>query len=284
MAGPEFRTAQTLVARLAAHMPEHAPLIEAETAVIRRLQAAVRTIRRGSDIIVQGRRYDAIFVVVEGFGLRYKIMADGRRQVFNILLPGDVVGYPACFFDSALYSVTALTRTTVCTITFDDMAELFRSFPRLAMALFWSTAGETAMVGEHLTDVARRSAYERVAHLLLEMATRLRIVGLADATTFVMPLTQAKLADVVGLSVPHINRMLRRLREERLIEMKGSRIWLLDRDGLAALADFDDSYLGRRFPTRARNERADAAFHSSAALQPASWRAAGHIGMEGRTT
>lgn len=250
MVASEARTARTLMGRLTAHFPEHAPLTEPEVAVVRKLHSAVRHIRRGSDIIVQGRKYDGIFIIVDGFGLRYKIMSDGKRQVFNVSLPGDMVGYPACFFDQALYSVTALTKVTVCAITFSDMAEMFRSFPRLAMTLFWSTAHETAMFGEHLTDVGRRTAYERVAHFVLEMSLRLREIGMGDEKTFIMPLSQAKIADVVGLSVPHINRMLRRLRDEKLIEMNGSQIQIVDREAMAALADFDGSYLGHRSLSR----------------------------------
>lgn len=242
----ESRTAQTLLAKLAALIPDRSPLNEQETEILQRLQSAVRTIPRGNDIIVQGRKYHGIYVLIEGFGLRYKVLSDGKRQVFNVSLRGDMIGYPACFFEESLYSVTALTKASVCTITFDDMSEMFQSFPRLAMALFWSTAGETAMFGEHLADVGRRSAYERVAHFVLEMATRLEAVGLGDHSTFMMPLTQGRIADVVGLSVPHINRMLRRLRDEGLIEMKGQRVQILDRDALSGLADFDDSYLARR--------------------------------------
>jgi CRP-like cAMP-binding protein len=245
------RTQRVLLAKLATYMPEHSPLTEQEAGVLLRLQAAVRTIPRGNDVIVQGRKYDGVAILVEGFGLRYKVMADGKRQVFNVSLPGDLIGYPACFFDDALYSVTALTRVSFCFITFADVAEVFRSFPRLAMALFWSTASETAMLGEHLADVGRRSAYERVAHFILEMSARLSAVGLGDDSTFETPLTQAKIADVVGLSVPHISRMLRRLREEGFIEITGSRIRILDREELAALADFDESYLSRRPAPRA---------------------------------
>lgn len=251
MVASEARTVRTLMGRLTAHIPEHSPLTEPEVAVVKKLQSAVRHVHRGSDIIVQGRKYDGIFIIVEGFGLRYKIMSDGKRQVFNISLPGDMVGYPACFFDQALYSVTALTKVTICAITFADMADMFRSFPRLAMALFWSTANETAMFGEHLTDVGRRNAYERVAHFVLEMSTRLNEIGMGDGRTFIMPLSQAKIADVVGLSVPHINRMLRRLRDEQLIEMKGSQIRIVDYDSLAGLADFDSSYLDHRSLSRA---------------------------------
>lgn len=242
----ESRIAQTLLAKLAVHLPDHAPLKPRETEILQRLQSAVRIIPRGNDIIVQGRKYNGIYVLIDGFGLRYKVLSDGKRQVFNVSLPGDMIGYPACFFEEALYSVTALTKVSVCTMTFDDMSEMFQSFPRLAMALFWSTAGETAMFGEHLADIGRRSAYERVAHFVLELATRLEAVGLADHSTFIMPLTQGRIADVVGLSVPHINRMLRRLRDEGLIEMKGQRVEIRDRDALSALADFDDSYLSHR--------------------------------------
>lgn len=242
----EGRAAQTLLAKLGAFIPDRLPLNAQEAAILHRLQSSVRTIPRGSDIIVQGRNYHGIYVLIDGFGLRYKILSDGKRQVFNVSLPGDLIGYPACFFDGALYSVTSLTKTSVCTIAFDDMPEIFRSFPRLAMALFYAGASETAMFGEHLADVGRRSAYERVAHFVLEIATRLEAVGLADHSTFIMPLTQGRIADVVGLSVPHINRMLRRLRDEGLIEMRGSRVQILDRETLSALADFDDSYLAPR--------------------------------------
>lgn len=242
----ESRTAQTLLSKLANYIPDRSPLSTQETEILQRLQSAIRIIPRGNDIIVQGRKYHGIYVLIDGFGMRYRVFSDGKRQVFNLCLPGDMIGYPACFFEEALYSVTALTKTSICAITFDDMSEMFHSFPRLAMALFWSTAEETAMVGEHLADAGRRSAYERVAHLVLEIATRLETVGLADQSMFVMPLTQGRMADVVGLSVPHINRMLRRLRDEGLIEMKGQRVQILDRDALSALADFDDSYLAHR--------------------------------------
>lgn len=136
-------------------------------------------------------------------------------------------------------------------ISFEEIAAIFRDHPRLAIALFWSTAREAALSGEHLADVGWRSASERLAHFLLEIATRLASIGLSDGRTFDLPLTQAKLADVLGLSIPHVNRMLRRLREEGHIEMSGPRIRILDRAALAVLADFDDSYLTCLPPQRA---------------------------------
>jgi CRP-like cAMP-binding protein len=240
-----------LLSKLRAHLPDKALWSHAETTALEHLEAAARTVRRGADIIVQGRSYDSVFVLAEGFALRYRILVDGRRQALNVSIPGDTIGYPACFFETALYSVGALSNAVIYAISFADIAAVFRDHPRIALAMFWSMARETAMVGEHLADVGWRNACERLAHFLLEMATRLSAIGLSDGSTFDLPLTQAKLADVLGLSIPHVNRMLRRLREDGLIEMTGPRVRIMDRPALAALADFNDAYLTCGLPKRA---------------------------------
>jgi CRP-like cAMP-binding protein len=230
---------------LRARLPDWALDASHAGAVLERLESTARPIRRGADIIVQGRKYDSIFVLAEGFALCYRIMPDGRRHGLNISIPGDTIGYPACFFDTALYSVSTLSKAVVCSISFPAIAAVFRDHPRLALTLFWSSARETAVLGEHLADVGWRNAYERLAHFLLELATRLAAIGMSDGTTFDLPLTQAKLADVLGLSIPHVNRMLRRLREDRLIELTGPRVRIIDRAALAALADVNVAYLVR---------------------------------------
>ena len=99
------------------------------------------------------------------------------------------------------------------------------------------------MYAEHLIDVGRRSALERVAHFLLELLTRLKIIGLADERSFRMPLTQELIADALGLSVPHVNRTLRQLREDELVSIEGSVVIIKNVEALSALADFEKSYL-----------------------------------------
>ena len=101
------------------------------------------------------------------------------------------------------------------------------------------------MYAEHLIDVGRRSALERVSHFLLELLTRLKIIGLADERSFRMPLTQELIADALGLSVPHVNRTLRQLRADELVSIEGSIIVIKDVQALSTLADFDNSYLGQ---------------------------------------
>lgn len=217
----------------------------AESKVLEDLQSSARVVRHSREIIGQGRRYDGLLVMMEGIALRYRILRDGRRQVLNIALPGDVIGFPACFFERAQYAVSALTDTKLSCIPFRTLAGLFQNYPRLAAAVFWSFAAEAAIDVEHLTDVGRRTALERVAHFLLELLVRFQSIGRGDARSFPMPLTQELLADALGLSVPHVNRTLRQLRDDDLVRIEAHRVVVNDVDALSALADFDQTYVGR---------------------------------------
>jgi CRP-like cAMP-binding protein len=216
-----------------------------ETATLDALHAATRSVRRNREIVTEGRNYETLLVLLEGSAIRYRVLRDGRRQVLNIVLPGDFIGFPGCFFESALYSVTALTNVVICCIPFTVLIGLFDRSPRLAAAIFWSFACEAAIYAEHLTNVGRRSALERVAHFLLELLTRLEVVGLADERSYQMPLTQELIGDALGLSVPHVNRTLRELRDDGLVAIEGQRVTIKDIDALSALADFEKTYLSR---------------------------------------
>ena len=166
----------------------------------------------------------------------------------NIALPGDFIGFPACFFEDAPYSFDALTDTVLAPIPFTALIGLFEKQPRLAAAIFWSFSLEAAIYIEHLTDVGRRSALERVAHSLLELLTRFQVIGLADETSFPMPLTQELIGDALGLSVPHVNRTLRAVREDGLASIEAHRVMIKDVEALSALADFEKPYLAARMP------------------------------------
>jgi len=119
------------------------------------------------------------------------------------------------------------------------------SHPRLITKIFWSISCESTIYAEHLIDLGRRSALERVAHFLLELLTRLKTVGLAQDHSYKIPLTQELLGDALGLSIPHINRVLRRLREDGLVVVEDQRVTIHDIDALSQLADFEPGYLSR---------------------------------------
>ena len=228
---------------LAAKMARYIDLSESETLVLERMQMSPRQLPRRADIVVHGRTCETLFVLIEGVALRYKLLAAGKRQIVNVLLPGDLIGFPACFFEKALYGVVGLTNTVVSTVSFGLIAEMFYSSPRLAMAFYWAAAHEAAMYAERLVGLGRKAAHERLAHFLLELLARLRCVGLADACSYRLPLTQEEVGDILGLSTPHVNRMFRELREQGLLLMDGQHLRFPDVETLASLAKFEESYL-----------------------------------------
>jgi len=231
-----------LVERLGSYVP----LTGDEMDFLQSLHEPRRKFPRNREIIVAGHRYDHVFILHAGFVSRYKLLPDGKRQVLNVGLPGDLIGFPACMFETAMNSVSSLTEIEVSAVPFTTLFGLFTRFPRIGAALFWSTACEVAMQGEHLVDLGRRSAYERLAHLLLELLVRLNAVGLAGELSYRLPLTQELMADVLGLSGPHINRMIRCLREEGLATIEDQRVVIHDLASLSSLAAFEESYLRPR--------------------------------------
>ncbi len=223
------------------------PLSADETAILLDLQSNPRTVQRHRDIITEGRSYGSLFIVLEGNAIRYRILHDGRRQIVNIVLPGDIVGALGYFMESSLYSTRALTEVSVATVPFTRLNALNESHPRLVTKIFWWFSCESTIYAEHLVDLGRRSALERVAHFLLELLTRLQLVRLADDQSFKIPLTQELIADALGLSIPHVNRVLRRLREDQLVVVEDQRVTIKDIEALSELADFEPGYLSR-FP------------------------------------
>jgi CRP-like cAMP-binding protein len=228
---------------LAGKLEQHLALNPEEIEFIRDLHQVRRKIARHREIIVAGRRYEHLFILCSGVVSRYKVLTDGKRQVLNLGLPGDLIGFPSCLFEVAVNSVASLTDVELSPVPFDSLFSLFTRFPRLGTALFWAAACEAAIYGEHLVNLGRRSAYERLAHLLLELLVRLRSVGLADKLSYAMPLTQELMADVLGLSEPHINRMIRCLREEGLATIEDQRVVIHDLGSLSSLAGFEECYL-----------------------------------------
>ena len=214
-------------------------------AILAELQVPARPVRRLREIVTEGRKYAELFVLLEGIAIRYRVSHTGRRQVFNIVLPGDLIGFPACFFEGALFSVAALTDAQLSSIPMSRLFALLQRHQRLAALLLWQFSCEAAMYTEHLNDLGRRSAVERVAHFLLELLIRLQAIGRAEERSFTMPLTQEVIGDLLGLSGTHVNRSLRQLRDERHIRIEGRSVVIEDFESLAALADFEKSYISR---------------------------------------
>ena len=230
-------------APLTQKLAQNVPLDANELPLLQDLQSGSRLFRRGQEIIVEGKTYRTLFIIIEGVAVRYRILRDGRRHVLSVVLPGDIAGVPGCFFENALYSVKTLTDLRVSPVSFARVMNLFQTHPQLAAKIFWSFSCEAAIYAEHLITVGRRTALERIGHFLLELLTRLQAVGLADERSFCLPLTQELIADALGLSIPYVNQVLRTLRDDGLVCIKDKTVVIKDVEALSALVDFECNYL-----------------------------------------
>src|SRR6185436_3007 len=139
---------------------------------------------------------------------------------------------------TADHSFSTLTDAVVSPVDGSRMLETLKEFPRLAAAILWAASREEAMVVEHLVSIGRRSAIERTAHFFMELVERLNSIGLATKTEFTCPLTQDDLADALGLSTVHVNRVLGQLRERDLLTLRRGKVKIHDLTGLSRLAGY----------------------------------------------
>lgn len=198
---------------------------------------------RGSDLIVAGDAPTHGFIVETGWAIRYSLLSDGRRQVLNVLMPGDMFDLQVFVAAEADHSVTAITDMTVRSFKAEDLLYLFHQSGRLAQALWWSSVQEEAMLREQIVRNGRRNASERIAHFLLELHRRALIVNEGAGDGFRLPMTQTLIGDALGLTSIHVNRILKRFRDQGYIRRTGQWIELTNIEALVELCDFDPSYL-----------------------------------------
>jgi len=198
---------------------------------------------RGHAIVREGEAYGDIFLLASGWVERFKLLPDGRKQIVNFALPGDLLCFDAGTFEYAHYSLESATDAVVCRIEVNGIDRIFAESTRLGRAISWVTAHEEALLVERIVSLGQRSALERTAHLFCEFWRRLQILGLTEGSSYELPLTQQHLGDILGLSHIYLNRVLRRLRELNLIVLSRGSVRILDPKGLERLAGFEDEYL-----------------------------------------
>ena len=206
-------------------------------------------VRNSQDIparTVLGREGDSkneCYILLEGWGFCYKDLEDGGRQIINFRLAGDLMGIRNRLFQVSDHSYGTITKSKVAVLSFDRFQEIIENMPGLGQALLWTIARDEAMISEHLVSLGRRDANERISHLLMELADRMEFAGIAPEGVLKCPLTQEHLADALGLTSIHVNRILRSLRERGLVTLSHGELIIQDLHGLKALAGYDDEYL-----------------------------------------
>jgi CRP-like cAMP-binding protein len=185
--------------------------------------------------------------MLSGFAIRHKIVASGARQIVAMHIKGDIVDLQNSFLGVADHSVQVLTESDVAFIPREAVRKLAVERPKVGMAMWHDTLVDASVFREWIANVGRRDAHTRLAHLLCEFSLRLKVAGLGEETNYELPLTQEQLADCTGLTSVHVNRTLKALEADNLIERRNSRtITIGDWRKLADAGDFDSTYLHLR--------------------------------------
>jgi len=212
------------------------------------LQSNRQNIARSTDVVHEGQTGHDAYILQQGWAYSYKLLPDGGRQVINFSVPGDFMGLRSVLLRTSDHSFASIDDAVVSRFSVKRMISVFSQFPRVGAGVLWAVSRDEAMLVEHLVGVGRRSAIERVAHFFLELGDRLQLVGMASETHFECPLNQYLLADALGLTAIHINRVLRQLREQGLITLKQHHVVITDVKGLKELAGYESDYLDQPLP------------------------------------
>ena len=223
-------------------------LSEPELKMMSDLHGRRRSFPAGGDLLLQGQADPPAYILASGWVCSYKLLPGGTRQIVDIQIPGDFLGLRSLLFRTADHSAEPITQVEVSEILKPDLLTAFTTMPRLATAILWAASGDAAMVVERLVGIGRRDAFERTAHFLLELGVRLKLVGLGSTAGYACPLSQYLLADALGLSAVHVNRVLRDLREDGLLTFQRGQVVFDDYDRLVARVGYDRGYLDHDRP------------------------------------
>ncbi len=203
----------------------------------------MRQIRPRDDIVREGDLPPGVNLILDGWACRYKTLEDGRRQIIAYLLPGDLCDHGVPILREMDHSIGSLTAVTLAEIPPETVRQLTADHARLAQALTWESLVAAAIQREWTVNIGQRTAFERLGHLFCELYLRLQAVGLTRGTTCEVPLTQAEIADTIGLSVVHVNRTLQELRSIGLIALRGRELTLPRLEALQRAVQFNPNYL-----------------------------------------
>lgn len=199
-----------------------------------------------TSIIEIGDRPSSLFVIEQGWAMRFRIMEDGRRQIVNFMLPGDIFDLQSLADLESDHSVSAITNVRVKLLAQKPFMRMLRDNADIASAFWWAAVQEESILREQIVRIGRRSARERVGHLLLELRRRYLAATGSTGDTFEFPLTRAHIADALGLTVVHVSRTMSALKRSELVDESTSFIRINDLEKMKRLAQFDDHYLHNR--------------------------------------
>lgn len=194
-------------------------------------------------LINAGETLDNSILLVSGLMCRYKDLRNGERQIMELHVPGDFVDLHSFTLKRLDHSLLALTSCTYATVPHVRLAQVTADFPHLARMFWFSTNLDAAIHRAWMLSLGRRTAIARIAHLFIELLLRLELIRMTEGNSYALPLTQDDLAECLGMTAVHVNRMLKQLRDRDLVTFRSGRVVIHNLEELKAVAEFEPDYL-----------------------------------------
>jgi CRP-like cAMP-binding protein len=220
-----------------------ASLDEGDREALRQLPFRVQTLEPTKYIAREGSSATASTLILSGIAFRHKLTADGARQIVSIHIPGDFVDLEGSLLATTDHNIQTLTRCEVAFVETAAIIKLIDEHPRIGRAMWVDALIDGSIFREWILNVGRRDARARVAHVFCEFALRLEVAGLAEKQGYEFPMTQEQLGDATGLTSVHVNRTIKGLEAEGLVQRNKRYLHIPDWERLRQAADFSDLYL-----------------------------------------
>jgi CRP-like cAMP-binding protein len=218
-------------------------LSEDEIKAINALPISVKEYPAERAVVSDGQRATESCLIIRGFCVRSKTTSEGRRQILSIHIPGEIPDLMSLHLHVMDHDLVTLTACTLGFINHDALRLLYRRNPGLADILWRDTLIDAAMFREWIVNVGQRPAPARLAHVIVELRERLKVIGRIQGSSFEMPLTQEQIGEALGITAVHANRVIKQLRQDGIVDVARGRVTVIDEQKLLELADFDNRYL-----------------------------------------
>ena len=222
------------------------PMSKEEVSVMQRFKVGELVVDAGAPILMEGSNSPQLFTVLHGMGLRYKYLEDGKRQVVNMLFPGDFIGLQAAVMGEMGHSVEATSKMKLCVFNRSAIWSFFKENPERAFSITWLAAVEEHFLGDALATVGQRTAMQSVSWALAKVFLRGQKLNLVDNNRMPLPYRQQDLADALGLSLVHTNKTLAALKGRQLVQWSDGVLSVPDIDALAKVAMLEDTSVQKR--------------------------------------
>lgn len=240
----ELRSIAGALEPMVSKLDRHVPLDTDDVSALAALPYTVKDLDRYHYIIRERELPTHCCVMLSGYSIRTKIVSDGHRQILGIQMRGDLADFQNSMVEVADHSLQMATPGTVALIPRGEIRRVAFARPNVGQAMWIDTLVEASIAREWIANVGQRNARERLAHLLCEFALRLQLAGLGQDSGYELPMTQQDLADATGMTAVHVNRTIKALEKDRLVDRATPRSIIIgDWGKLADAGDFDSTYL-----------------------------------------